>query len=164
MHPPVGPAFLVWLETSGLAAAMRHSDWLYPIVEIVHIVGLVLLVGSVAMFDLRLLGLSSQLPVAALAGHLLRWSVGSLLLVVPSGFMMFAAHATEFATNPAFLVKLALLAAAAANAAVFHRTTFRSVANWNADVSVPIAGRAAAGISLALWTGVISCGRLIAYL
>lgn len=164
MHPPVGPAWLVWLETSGLATAMRQSDWLYPIVEIVHILGIVLLVGSVAMFDLRLLGISPKLPVTGMARHLLRWSIGSVLLVVPSGLMMFAAHATEFIDNPAFRVKLALLAVAAVNAVVFHRTTLRSVANWNTETPVPAAGRAAAGISLGLWVGVIGCGRLIAYL
>ncbi len=164
MHPAVGPAWLVWLETSGLAMAMRQSDWLYPIVEIVHILGLVLLVGSVAMFDLRLLGISPMLPVAGMARHLLRWSIGSLVLVVPSGLMMFAAHATEFVDNPAFRVKLALLTAAAINAIVFHRTIFNSVADWNTDAPIPAAARAAAGISLALWVGVICCGRLIAYL
>lgn len=164
MHEPVGPAFLVYLETSGLAMLMRQSQWLYPIVEIAHILGFALLVGSVAMFDLRLLGLSRSLPVSGMARHLLRWSLGSLLLVVPSGLMMFSAHATEFADNTAFRVKMALLVTAAANAAWFHRTSFRSVADWNTDVAPPSASRVAAGVSLALWVGVIGCGRLIAYL
>lgn len=164
MHEPVGPAFLVYLETSGLATLMRQSQWLYPIVEIVHILGFATLVGSVAMFDLRLLGLSRNLPVSGMARHLLRWSLGSLLLVVPSGLMMFSAHATEFADNAAFRVKVVLLVTAAANAAWFHRTSFRSVADWNTDVPPPKASRVAAGVSLALWVGVIGCGRLIAYL
>ena len=164
MHPPVGPEILVWLETSGLATLMRQSQWLYPIVEIVHIVGFVTLVGSVAMFDLRLLGLSPNLPVAGMARHLLRWSLASLVLVVPSGFAMFAAHATEFADNNAFRLKLLLLAAAAINAILFHRTSFRSVADWNTTVTPPRSSRVAAGVSLAIWLGVICCGRLIAYL
>ena len=129
MHEPVGPAFLVYLETSGLATLMRQSQWLYPIVEIAHILGFVTLVGSVAMLDLRLLGFSRSLPVSGMARHLLRWSLGSLLLVVPSGLMMFSAHATEFADNTAFRVKMLLLVTAAANAVWFHRTSFRSVAN-----------------------------------
>jgi hypothetical protein len=57
-----------------------------------------------------------------------------------------------------------LLVTAAANAAWFHRTSFRSVADWNTGVLPPLASRVAAGVSLALWIGVISCGRLIAYL
>ena len=164
MHAPVGPAFLVYLETSGLATLMRQSQWLYPIVEIAHILGFVTLVGSVAMFDLRLLGMSRSLPVSGLARHLLRWSMGSLLVVVPSGLMMFSAHATEFVDNTAFRLKLLLLAAAAINAILFHRRSFRSVADWNTAVPTPMASRVASVVSLALWIGVICCGRLIAYL
>ncbi|HEU5323012.1 MAG TPA: DUF6644 family protein [Methylomirabilota bacterium] len=102
MHPPSGPPWAVWLETSALAVAMRQWLWLYPAVEIVHIVGFVFLAGAAFMFDVRLLGLSRALPVTAMASHLLRWARLALLLVVPSGALMFAAHATEMAANPAF--------------------------------------------------------------
>lgn len=163
MHAPVGPAWLVWLELSGLAEAMRRSQWLYPIVEIVHILGFVVVVGAVVMFDLRVLGLGRQLPVWPLARHLLRASWFALALVVPAGVMMFSAHATEFATNPAFQLKLALLALAAANVAFFHFGPFRTVDAWEPSGKVPLSARAAAALSIALWIGVISCGRLIAY-
>jgi hypothetical protein len=163
MHEPVGAAWLVWLETSALAMAMREWHWLYPIVEIVHIVGFVVLVGAVAMFDLRLLGVSRRLPVALMARHLLPWARISLMLVVPSGLMMFAAHATELAENPAFRLKLVLIAAAFLNAAAFHKGTFTSVGTWNQDAKTPAAAKLAAVFSLALWTGVIACGRLLAY-
>jgi uncharacterized protein DUF6644 len=163
MHPPSGPALLVWLETSALAVAMRQWTWLYPIVEILHILGFVVLVGAAFMFDLRLLGLSRPLPVSGMARHLLRWARGSLLVIVPSGLLMFAAHATEFVSNPAFLLKLVFLAAAGLNAAIFHRVPFRSVDDWDTEVHAPAAARLAAVLSLALWTGVVSCGRLIAY-
>lgn len=164
MHPPVGPAWLVWLETSAVAEAMRQWAWLYPIVEIVHIVGFVVLVGAAFMFDLRLLGASPALPVTAMERHLLRAARASVALVVPSGFLMFAAHATEMADNPAFRVKLALLALAALNAAAFRRRPFRSVASWDRRTPAPLSARVAAVASLVLWTGVITCGRLLAYL
>ncbi len=164
MHEPIGPAWLVWLETTAVAVAMRRSLWLYPAVEIAHILGFVLLVGSAAMFDLRLLGLSRRIPVADLERHLLPWARASLLLVVPSGLLMFSAHATEMAANPAFRLKLALIAAAGLNAALFHRWPFRSVEAWNKDARTPPGARAAAVLSLVLWTGVIACGRLLAYL
>jgi hypothetical protein len=163
MHPPSGPAWLVWLETTQLAVAMRQWLWLYPIVEIVHILGFVLLVGAAFMFDLRLLGLARGLPVSGLATHLLRWSRLSLWLVMPSGLLMFTAHATEMAVNPAFRLKLLLIAAAGVNAGVFHQVPFRSVAAWDASAPSPPPARAAAVLSLLLWTGVISCGRLLAY-
>ena len=163
-HPPTGAAWLVWLETTALAGAMRHWLWLYPIVEIIHIVGFVVLVGAAVMFDLRLLGISRALPASAMARHHLPWARGALLLVVPSGLMMFIAHATEFAENPAFRLKLILLAAAGLNALLFHRGAFRGVGGWEANTGVPVTARAAAVVSLVLWVGVIACGRLLAYL
>ncbi len=163
MHPPSGPAWLVWLELTGLGEAMRKSAWMYPIVEIVHILGFVVLVGAAMMFDLRVLGLGRGLPVTALARHLLRWSWVGLALVVPAGIMMLTAHATEFATNPAFLLKLALLATAAANVAFFHMVPYRSVRQWDVTGAAPGAARAAAALSIVIWIAVITCGRLIAY-
>ncbi len=163
MHPPVGPAWQVWLESTGLAVAMRQWMWLYPAVEILHILGFIVLVGAAFMFDLRLLGLSRDLPVAGMARHLLRWARVSLLLVVPTGAMMFTAHATEFAANPAFRLKLLFITAALVNAAVFHRWPFRAVSTWDTQVPGPAAARAAGILSLGLWTGVVACGRLLAY-
>ena len=163
MHPPSGPAWLVWLEVSGLGELMRKSAWMYPIVEIVHIVGFAILVGAVVMFDLRVLGLGHGLTVTALARHLLRWSWVGLALVVPAGLMMFTAHATEFAANPAFLLKVALLATAAMNVAFFHAVPYRSVSEWDVAAEAPGAARGAAVLSIVIWIAVITCGRLIAY-
>jgi hypothetical protein len=164
MHEPTGPALLVWLETTGFAAAMRQWLWLYPIVEIIHITGIALLVGSIAMFDLRLLGISRSLPVRALSHHLLPWTITGFVVVAVTGLMMFAAHATEFWQNPAFWVKLSLILLAGINALVFHLGVFRNVLCWNTNVPAPIAARTAAVASLVLWVGVIAGGRLLAYL
>ena len=164
MQPPSGPASLVWLETTALAVAMREWLWLYPIVEIFHIIGLAVLVGSAVLFDFRLLGLSRSISVRALAGHLLFWARASLLLIVPSGLMMFSAHATEMASNPAFQLKLGLLVIAAVNAAAFHAGTFRTVAAWDLSVPAPHAAKFSAILSLLIWAGVITCGRLLAYI
>jgi hypothetical protein len=164
MHEIVGPAFLVWLETSEFAAAMRQWLWLYPIVEIVHVSGIALLVGSIAMFDARVLGLSRVLPIDQLARHLLPWSVAGFVIIVVSGSMMFTAHATEFWGNPAFAVKMTLIALAGLNALWFHLGAFRNVTTSGAGTRAPGAAKAAAVVSIAVWIGVISCGRLLAYL
>jgi hypothetical protein len=71
---------------------MRQWLWLYPSVEIVHITGIALLFGSIAVLDLRLLGLSRSIPVKSLTRHVLPWTAASFLLIVPSGLMMFIAH------------------------------------------------------------------------
>jgi len=164
IHDPQAAAWLVWLESSALAVAMRKWMWLYPGVEIVHITGIVALVGGAVLFDLRLLGLSRGLPVAMLARHLLPWSRVGLGLVAVSGAFMFTAHATEWAENSAFRLKMLLIIAAGLNAWAFHRWPFRSVARWDRDVPAPPRARVAAVLSIALWLSVISCGRLLAYL
>ncbi len=151
------------IESTALGLAMRKSIWLYPAVETVHIIGLALLVGSIAVLDLRLMGLSRSLPVRKLARHTLPWTIGSFALILPSGLMMFAAHATDFIASPVFALKMGLIFAAIINAAVFHTSVFRSAAAWDVDVMPPAAARASAALSLLLWLTVIACGRLLAY-
>lgn len=164
MHAPSGPAWLVWLETSDLAMAMRQWLWLYPAVEILHILGFVLVVGAGFYWDVRLLGAGGRLPVSRLAEHLLWWARRAFLVSLVSGFMMFTAHATEMAENPAFRLKLILIALAVLNAAAFHRWPFKAVQQWELHTPTPLWARAAAVVSLACWTGAIACGRLLAYL
>lgn len=161
MTDPGAP--LAAIERLPLAVAMRHELWLYPAVEIVHIIGFVTLVGSIIVLDLRLLGLSKALPVRALAQHVLPWSFGALLLIVPTGLLMFIAHAGDFVSNTAFIVKMSLLFCAAINAAVFHAGVFRGAASWDSGVVVPARAKLHALLSLLIWTGVLACGRLLAY-
>ena len=152
------------IEGLAIARAMREQLWLYPAVEIVHIAGFVILVGAVVMFDLRVLGLSRQVPVRALARHLLPWSVGALALIVPTGLLMFSAHAADFLGNRAFQLKMALLLAAGLNAAWFHTGPYQGVDSWNVDATAPLSARLSVALSIALWFSVIACGRLLAYL
>lgn len=152
------------IERSVVATAMRQELWLYPSVEILHILGFVTLVGSIAMLDLRLLGLSRELSVRALARHVLPWTLGALLVIVPTGLMMFTAHAADFVGNRAFVLKMTLILCAGANAAAFHVGPYRSVAQWDTRVPAPTAAKVHAAASLMIWIGVIACGRLLAYL
>ena len=154
---------LQWLEDTSLAVAIRRSAWLYPGLEIVHIAGIVLLVGPAFMFDLRLLGFSKHLPVSGLAHHLLSWSRRSLLLVVPSGILLFITNAATLGKDPVFWAKMVLLLAAGLNALVFHRFTFRSIPARNENTTLTLAAKAAALVSILLWLAIIACGRLLAY-
>ena len=151
------------IEASALGEAMRKWLWLYPSVEIVHIVGIALLVGSIAILDLRLLGFSRSLPVRRLASHLLPWTIGSFVLIIPSGLAMFVAHAGDLIASPVFALKICLILAGGTNAALFHAAVFRGAAAWDVDVVPPFAARASAALSLLLWISVIACGRLLAY-
>lgn len=162
MTPPA-PEWLVWLEQSAAAVFMRRALWAYPAAEIVHLAGVVLLVGPAVMFDLRLLGLSAHLPATALARHLLPWSRRGLVLVALSGAALFVSHAPEWVASPAFRLKMAAVTAAGLNALVFHRRAFRTAIRWDAATRPPRAARVAAVLSLLLWGTAIACGRLMAY-
>src|SRR4029450_8339700 len=106
------------------------------------------------MFDARLLGRSRPVPVSALERHLLPWARWSLLVIVPTGGLMFTAHATEMASNPALRLKLILLGAALLNAGGFHRWPFRTVGDWDTETHAPVPARVAGLLSIVLWIGV----------
>lgn len=155
--------WMQWLENTSLSAAIRQSLWLYPGLEIIHIIGITLLVGAAFMFDLRLLGFSTYLPVVGLADHLLPWSRRGLALVIPSGILLFITNALALSTDPTFWLKMSLLILAGINVAIFHKITFRSPATWNERRATPKGAKLAALASIVLWIAVITCGRLLAY-
>lgn len=163
MSSQLGTEWLLWLENSVLAEAIRQWVWAYPLIEALHILGISLLVGSVAMLDLRLLGISRHVRVTDMAGHILPWSYASFGAVIFSGFLLFATDALVIAQNPAFRLKLVLILGAGINAIAFHRKFYPSVQRWNRGVKAPLMVRAIAITSLILWIAVITCGSLIAY-
>jgi len=153
---------LAALEETTLSTTVRESVWIYPAAELLHIIGFVLLVGSAITFDLRLLGLSRGIPVRALAGHVLPWAQLGLAIVVPTGLTMFLSEPSMMAANPAFRVKLILVACGIANALSF-RWPFRAVSRWDQDAVAPVWVRLNAVLSLVIWLSTIAAGRLIAY-
>ncbi len=166
MSPAPGGA-LGALEGSSLGQAMRQWLWLYPSVEVVHLVGIGLLFGSIVVLDLRLLGISRQIPVRVLARHVLPWTAASFLLIIPSGLLMFLAHASEFVESEVFILKMLLIMAAGLNAVLFHTITFRTADVWDTEemrrLAPPPSARLAGALSVLLWISVIACGRLLAY-
>jgi len=150
------------LEDSALASAIRQSSWQYPFLEIVHILGIVLLVGAAFLFDLRLLGFSKKLPVPDLARHLLPWSRRGLYLIVPSGLLLFSTNAVALAGDPVFHAKLIMLVLGGLNAGFFHWFLASSSPEWGQG-NTPRAAKAVALCSMVVWVAVITCGRLLAY-
>lgn len=152
-----------WFVQSSLARILTESVWLYASVETFHILGFVLLVGSIAIVDLRLLGLGRAVSVSALMRLVLPWTLGSLLVVVPTGLMLFTANAAELIGNRTFLVKLLLLSLVATNALIYHAGPHQGAREWDQHGMPPRAARLAAALSLLLWVAIITAGRLIAY-
>jgi hypothetical protein len=156
--------FCQWIYNSVLGTSIRESIWVFPLIETIHVLGITLLVGTVALLDLRLLGvLLKREPVSEVARRVLplTWMGFSVMFV--SGFLLFSSEAADSYGNPAFRIKLVLLALAGLNPLIFHLTIFRSVASWNHQVVTPVRARLAGMFSLTLWGGIICAGRAIAY-
>jgi len=147
-----------------LSVAVRESELLFPILQTFHIFGLVLLVGVIAILDLRFLGvlLRAQAP-GPLARWLLPISRWGFAVVFASGALLLAAQSASLYFNEFLRVKLLLLAAALMNALLFHTSVFRRVHEWGGAVPVPRSAAAFAGASLLFWVGVLVTGRYIAY-
>ena len=154
---------LEWLEKTTWAVGIRQSLWLYPALEIVHIVGIVMLVGAAFLFDLRLLGYSKNLPVNGLARHLLPWSQRGLILIIPSGILLFITNAKALGTDFTFWLKITLRVVAALNVFVFHHFIFKTTPNPNAEIILPKSSKVSAVVSIIVWIAIIACGRLLAY-
>ncbi|WP_077348342.1 DUF6644 family protein [Algoriphagus sp. A40] len=155
--------YLDWLEHTSWAEAIRQSLWLYPALEIVHILGIVILVGPAFLFDLFLLGFSKNLPFAGMARYLLPWSRRGLILIIPSGLFLFITNAETLGFDPTFWLKMVLLAVAGLNALVFHKFVSRGKLDPNTPPKIPLLYKIQALVSISVWIAVISCGRLLAY-
>jgi hypothetical protein len=159
-HQPA-PAIFLALQESALGHLMRSSPFLYPAAEILHILGFVVLVGSIVALDLRLLGLGRGIAIQPMAQLLLPLSRVGFLLAISMGFLLFSADAAHVVRNPAFQAKLLLIVAALINIAIAHLGPWRRVLLWHGAAS---GGAKLTGLaSVLLWVGAICAGRLIAY-
>ena len=138
---------IVWLKTNPYA---------YPTLEIVHIVGIALVFGTLWVVDLRILGRMRVFDVNQLAKHVLPWTLLGFTLAAASGLTMFVSRVSDLIANPAFILKIGLLFAAGANAAVLHARGPIMVSS--------LMTKSQALLSILIWLAVIVCGRWIAYI
>lgn len=159
------PAF-EYLANVPVAEYVRTATWAYPILEIIHVLGLGLLFGGIVLFDLRLLGVNTALPLTTFADHILPWVWTGFALNITSGVLLFLSDAVTFGPNIAFQVKMALILLAGLNALWFQRRLFPAMqtAVGTSQAAASPAVKLAAAFSLVLWICVIIAGRLIAYL
>jgi hypothetical protein len=157
------PAFLIAIEQSAFAAAIRQSLWVYPAANVGHILALFLFAGAVSIMDLTLLGALRGAKPAALLLQSRRAAIGCLLLMMASGSVLFAAEASHVAMNPVFQIKALLIGFGILTALTTGPPLRRALAETPASASFPLRLRAAAVISLLTWLAVAACGRLIAY-
>lgn len=152
-------SFPVWVSHTGIGLAMRKSTILFPSIEVVHVLGLTLLLGSILATDMRLLGvgLRRQSPAEITTGlSPLFWT--GLIAAVSTGVLMFVGEPVKCFFNEAFWWKMGLLAAAI----LFHLTLFRCASR--SEAVSPAWRKTAGALSLALWFGVGVAGRVIGFI
>jgi uncharacterized protein DUF6644 len=149
--------FLQWLVNSPWSQALASSEWAFPAVQSLHFMGFALLIGTIAMVDLRLLGLGMRRQKPAdIAADLGRWTWAGLAIIVTTGLLMFSGSATAYPHNRAFQFKMICLGLAL----LFHFTWRRRTVH--SDVS-GAAAKLTGAVSLLLWSAVVSGGRMIAF-
>src|ERR1700748_3214303 len=156
--------FLKWLAATALAARIRESLLLFPLLEATHVLGLALVFGTILVIDLRLLGAaSSHRPFRHVASDIFRWTWAAFVLTAATGALMFITNAPVYFHNFYFRTKMLLLGIAGLNMLVFEITAGRTIQRWDRASSAPGVGKAVAVVSLAMWIGVIFRGAMIGF-
>jgi predicted ferric reductase len=153
---------LVWLESLPLSVWVHESPsvWAQPTVLTLHTMGMGVLVGASWVLDLRLLGISRNIPLSAFR-WVFRAVAISLIVNVVTGILLFAARATTWGMAIPFLIKILLVIASAATLLPLRSYVLRGDPN---QVEVSGNARLLAIASIAAWSGAITAGRLLAYL
>jgi uncharacterized membrane protein len=155
-------AIVEWAQATWLHDFVVAHGRLWPALECLHYLGLALLFGTVALYDLRVLGLAKAVPISALH-RLVPFGVAGFAINAITGSMFFAGAPDQYVYNAAFKAKVALLALAGVNVVVFYSWAFASVRELGQGVDAPGRAKIAAGVSLLAWTGVMVAGRLLTF-
>lgn len=155
---------LASVESLGFVEALRNSTYLYPLVNAGHILGVSLLVGSVAPLDLRLLGVWRHYPVMVFVNVLRFMAATGLALALVFGVLLFATSAGDYARSPLFQAKLAVVLLGVMNAMVLTRVIRRQdIASLPMGACMPLAMRVGAVISILAWLAALLLGRFLGY-
>ncbi|MBV9769138.1 MAG: hypothetical protein JOZ32_06180 [Bryobacterales bacterium] len=147
-----------------MSVGIRESIWIYPIVDVLHCVGILLVAGTIAVVDLRLLGFGMRRsPVSSVLGQVLPWTRFGFVFMLLTGSLIAWSEPLKLYKSPFFRVKLAFLTLAGLNALFFHYSVSRGIGAWDSASLTPARARLAAVISIVCWICVIAAGRAIGY-
>jgi hypothetical protein len=156
--------FVEWLAATPWSVALHESQYAYTFIETAHVLAITLFVGTIAMVDLRLLGVSfRRVPVSQMSARMLPWTVAGFVFMVATGLALFYAIPLRTYYSLWFRLKVVLLVAGMVNIAVFHWRVERDRERWDTAARPPLGARVSAAVSLLVWAGVIVTGRMIAY-
>jgi hypothetical protein len=154
-----------WLRETPLSIYIQEDVNAFPLLEVLHVVTIALVVGSIFIVDLRLLNVSARTyPVSRLMRAVLPITIIAFIFAAMTGFLLFASQPTRYLGTTPFLIKMALLFCAVINMAVFHFVTQRGIAGWDVAERVPISAKVAGLVSIILWIAILVAGRFIGFL
>jgi hypothetical protein len=156
---------LATIEAFGRASGIydfMNTAWGWPFIESLHYVALAVLLGTVGLFDLRVLGVAKGVAIPALH-KLVPFGAFAFIVNVLTGSLFFVTAPDQYLYNPSFQLKVACMLIAGINVAVFYTTLSRSISRLDSQTEPPFSVKVVAAVSLASWIGVIIFGRLITY-
>lgn len=157
-------AIFKWLHETPVAILIRENESLFPWIESFHVLAITLVIGSIAIVDLRLLGFASlDRAVTRLTREVLPCTWAAFAVAAITGAALFSSNAVNYAHNVPFQGKMVLLVLAGINVLIFHLLVSRNIERWETLSRTPVAARIAAAASLSLWIGVVAFGRWIGF-
>ena len=157
----------IWeaIEFSSIGLYIAESTWAFPTLETFHVIGLVTVLGTIMVMDLRLLGLASSIvPVTRMSKDTLPWTWAGFVVAAITGSLLFVSKASSYVINPYFLLKMGFLVLAGLNMLVFHFLTYRTVEHWDEGAhAIPLGAKLAGVFSLLFWLAVVFFGRAIGF-
>ena len=155
--------FAAWLASTAPSRIIVGSRWIWPVCEIVHFIGLTLVVGIAGFFDVRLMGFMKRVPVAA-ARDLMPFAIAGFLMNLATGVTFFIGKPDQYIDNLAWWAKVFCLVLAGANAMFFETTVGARAITVGAGEDTPPAAKIVGAVSLASWLGVLYFGRMLPYI
>jgi hypothetical protein len=149
---------------TGWATGIRESEVVFPVIETVHVMALALIAGTIAVVDLRLLGVALRdAPAGEVERRIVPITWVGFVIMALSGGLLLASEAVKIIHNPAFIAKFVAMGLAGVNVGLFHWLARPQVLAAPVGAPLPVSARVAAVVSLSLWLVVIAAGRAIAY-
>jgi hypothetical protein len=156
--------FVQWLNETPWSVFLRENDWTFAVIETVHVLGLGLSVGTILWVDLRLVGLTMRRYRASdVISQLEPWAIRGFIVMFVSGSLLLFAEPEKCYTRTSFRLKALMLMLAGLNILYFNKRVRRTLRDYDEVVILPWRARAVGYISMALWLGIIFCGRWMAY-
>jgi len=157
-------AFIEAIRATQISESFRNQvEWLWPLCESLHFLGLSLLIGAAGFFDLRLLGFMRGVSLRS-AQRFVPFAIAGLLVNTVTGVIFFVSQPQQYATNPSMWFKLLFLVVAGVNVLVFETTYRRRLLALPADAEMPLSAKVIGAISLVSWFAVLYFGRMLPYL